>query len=131
MAQRRTTHRSAKGTKLYAVRKADGTFDDIQTYKRAHAADVRSSAKDETSAKSKAELAKQSAKKTPAKSAAKTAAIPAKTATKSSGIFARAKKAVGDAVKRVTAKKAPAKDAAAPARPVAKKAASKKKKKTA
>ena len=31
---RRTTLRSSKGTKLYAVRAADGTFKDIQTYKR-------------------------------------------------------------------------------------------------
>ncbi len=38
---RRTTHRSGTGKKLYAVRKADGTFKDIQTYQRAHAADLR------------------------------------------------------------------------------------------
>ena len=36
---RRTTLRSSKGTKLYAVRAADGTFKDIQTYKRAHSAE--------------------------------------------------------------------------------------------
>ena len=41
MAQRRTTLRSSSGKKLYAVRNADGTFKDIQTYKRAHAADLR------------------------------------------------------------------------------------------
>lgn len=57
---RRTTHRSSTGTKLYAVRKADGTFKDIQTYKRAHAADLRT--------KSKAEAAKAApAKKKTAK----------------------------------------------------------------
>jgi hypothetical protein len=50
-AGRRTTLRSSKGTKLYAVRRADGTFADIQTYKRAHAADLRKT--------SKAEAAKQ------------------------------------------------------------------------
>jgi hypothetical protein len=44
---RRTTLRSSKGTKLYAVRAADGTFKDIQTYKRAHSADIRRSAKAE------------------------------------------------------------------------------------
>jgi len=38
---KRTTHRSGSGKKLYAVRKADGTFKDIQTFKRAHAADLR------------------------------------------------------------------------------------------
>jgi uncharacterized protein YjhX (UPF0386 family) len=47
----RTTHRSAKGTKLYAVRNADGTFKDIQTYKRAHAADLRKTAKAEATKK--------------------------------------------------------------------------------
>ena len=57
---RRTTLRSSKGTKLYAVRAADGTFKDIQTYKRAHAADIRKS--------SQAETAKKAArKKAPAK----------------------------------------------------------------
>lgn len=41
MATKRTTHRSASGTKLYAVRDSKGRFKDIQTYKRAHAADLR------------------------------------------------------------------------------------------
>lgn len=70
MAQR-TTHRSSKGTKLYAVRNSDGTFKDIQTYKRAHAADLRASAKGETSAKSKAAVAKKTVKKTAKKTATK------------------------------------------------------------
>jgi DNA-binding protein HU-beta len=48
---KRTTHRSSKGTKLYAVRDAKGRFVDIQTYKRAHSADLRR--------KSKAEVAKK------------------------------------------------------------------------
>jgi hypothetical protein len=38
---KRTTHRSSKGTKLYAVRDRKGRFKDIQTYKRAHTADMR------------------------------------------------------------------------------------------
>ena len=38
---KRTTHRSAKGTKLYAARDKSGKFKDIQTYKRAHSADLR------------------------------------------------------------------------------------------
>lgn len=37
---RRTTHRSVSGTKLYAVRDAKGRFVDIQTYRRAHGADI-------------------------------------------------------------------------------------------
>lgn len=52
-AGKRTTLRSSKGTKLYAVRNADGTFKDIQTYKRAHAADLRSTSKAEATTKAK------------------------------------------------------------------------------
>jgi hypothetical protein len=47
---RRTTHRSTAGKKLYAVRDARGRFKDIQTYERAHRADLKR--------KSKAELSK-------------------------------------------------------------------------
>ena len=47
MPAKRTTHRTSKGTKLYAVRDAGGKFKDIQTYKRAHAADLRTKSKDE------------------------------------------------------------------------------------
>ena len=42
---RRTTHRSGKGTKLYAVRDASGQFKDIQTYERAHRADLAKTSK--------------------------------------------------------------------------------------
>jgi hypothetical protein len=56
---RRTTHRSTKGTKLYAKRSASGTFEDVQTYKRAHASDIKRV--------SKAETAKQSARKSAGK----------------------------------------------------------------
>ncbi len=60
----RTTLRSSTGTKLYAVRNADGTFEDIQSYKRAHGQDVKRT--------SKAEAAKKAApKKTRKKVAAK------------------------------------------------------------
>ena len=48
MATRRTTMRSRTGTKLYAVRDESGQFKDIQTYKRAHAADLRQTSKAET-----------------------------------------------------------------------------------
>jgi hypothetical protein len=44
---KRTTHRSSKGTKLYAVRDKNGRFKDIQTYKRAHGADIKRKAKNE------------------------------------------------------------------------------------
>ena len=38
---KRTTHRSSKGKKLYAVRDKSGRFKDIQTYERAHRADLK------------------------------------------------------------------------------------------
>ena len=44
---RRTTHRSSKGKKLYAVRDAGGRFKDIQTFERAHRADLAKTAKSE------------------------------------------------------------------------------------
>ena len=47
MATRRTTLRSRSGTKLYAVRDKCGKFKDIQTYKRAHSADLRQKSKAE------------------------------------------------------------------------------------
>lgn len=43
----RTTHRSRTGKKLYAIRDAKGRFKDIQTYKRAHAIDIKRKAKKE------------------------------------------------------------------------------------
>ncbi|HEY6066299.1 MAG TPA: hypothetical protein VIY96_09100, partial [Thermoanaerobaculia bacterium] len=51
MAAKRTTHRSASGKKLYAVRDKSGKFKDIQTYKRAHGADIKRKSKSETSKK--------------------------------------------------------------------------------
>jgi hypothetical protein len=59
---RRTTHRSAKGSKLYAKRRADGTFEDIQSYKRAHSSDIKRVSKAET-AKKKATPTKATKKK--------------------------------------------------------------------
>jgi hypothetical protein len=44
---KRTTMRSSKGKKLYAVRDRKGRFKDIQTYKRAHGEDIRKKAKKE------------------------------------------------------------------------------------
>lgn len=43
---RRTVLYSSKGKKLYAVRDAAGQFKDIQSYARAHAADIRKDAAD-------------------------------------------------------------------------------------
>jgi hypothetical protein len=50
MPTHRTTHWSTGGKKLYAVRDAKGRFVDIQTYERAHRADLKK--------RSKAEIAK-------------------------------------------------------------------------
>jgi len=44
---KRTTHRSVSGSKLYAVRDKKGRFVDIQTYKKAHAADIKRKSKKE------------------------------------------------------------------------------------
>jgi hypothetical protein len=38
---KRTTHRSSSGKKLYAVRGKSGKFKDIQSYKKAHSADIK------------------------------------------------------------------------------------------
>jgi DNA-binding protein HU-beta len=45
---KRTTMRSSKGTKLYAVRDKKGRFKDIQTYKRAHSQDMKRKARGES-----------------------------------------------------------------------------------
>jgi DNA-binding protein HU-beta len=48
MPSKRTTHRSSKGKKLYAVRDAKGRFKDIQTFERAHRADIKRKSKAES-----------------------------------------------------------------------------------
>jgi hypothetical protein len=75
----RTTHRSSKGTKLYAVRDAEGQFKDIQTYKRAHGQDVK-----RTSAAERMADEKAAAKAAATKKAAKKSAPAKKTAAKKS-----------------------------------------------
>ena len=50
---KRTTHRSTSGKKLYAVRDSKGRFKDIQTYAKAHAADVKKKGKKEKPAAAK------------------------------------------------------------------------------
>lgn len=94
MATRRTTLRSRSGKKLYAVRNADGSFKDIQTYQRAHAADLRQTSKDEAAAKSTSGKARKAVTKT-AKQAAGVAGR----------LFAEAKKVVKRVAKSVGAAK--------------------------
>jgi hypothetical protein len=82
---RRTTHRSSAGKKLYAVRDASGKFKDIQTYERAHRADLAKSSKKEkvaaVKAATKKAAPKKAAKKVAPKKVAKKAA-PKKAAKK-------------------------------------------------
>ncbi len=56
---RRTTHRSSAGKKLYAVRDAKGRFKDIQTYERAHRADLARRSKTEAAGAKKRATAKR------------------------------------------------------------------------
>lgn len=50
---KRTTLRSSKSSKLYAVRDKGGKFTDIQTYKRAHGQDIKRKSATEKKAASK------------------------------------------------------------------------------
>jgi hypothetical protein len=61
---RRTTHRSTAGKKLYAVRDASGQFKDIQTYERAHRADLAKKSGSEKAAAAKAKTTASSRKRT-------------------------------------------------------------------
>lgn len=67
---KRTTLRSSKGKKLYAVRDKEGKFKDIQTYKRAHTLDMKRKSKAEVAAKAKTKT-KKAKTKVKRKSAAK------------------------------------------------------------
>lgn len=100
---RRTTHRSSAGKKLYAVRDKGGRFKDIQTYERAHRADLARTSKAE------------GGKKASAKKAAKKAVRRAKSAVRG------AVKSLRSAVRQAMPKR--------PAKKVAKKAAKKSAKK--
>lgn len=120
MATRRTTMRSSSGTKLYAVRDESGRFEDIQTYKRAHAADLRH--------KSKAEkVAAQGAIEKTVRKAAKDAVESVR------GAVAAVQRAAKRAVKQVSAPRPAVKKKRAPSavekttvKPAAKKIAKKK-----
>jgi hypothetical protein len=59
----RTEMRSSKGKKLYAVRDKEGKFEDIQTYERAHRADMAHKSKAEMMTAAKTTAKKKTAKK--------------------------------------------------------------------
>jgi len=67
----RTTHRSASGKKLYAVRDATGKFKDIQTFEKAHERDIKKKSSAEKKKVKKAVPKKKSAKKVARKTAPK------------------------------------------------------------
>lgn len=110
MATRRTTMRSRSGTKLYAVRDKSGQFKDIQTYKRAHAADLRRKSKDESALENKLKKVAGTAVKTvqrSVKGAVATVQKAAKSAVKRvSSLQPAGKKLVKSAMKRVAGKPA-------------------------
>lgn len=88
MPTRRTTMRSRSGTKLYAVRDKAGQFKDIQTYQRAHAADIKRKSKAETALENKLK---------------KVAGVAVRTVRSSvKGAAAKVEKAAKRAVKRVS-----------------------------
>lgn len=109
---RRTTHRTSKGTKLYAKRAKDGTFKDIQTFKRAHAADLRKKSRAEAAEavvqmmKAGVETAMTTVKKTVKKVAKKkTAKGAAPKKTKATKPVAKKKGAPKKASKKSAGKK--------------------------
>jgi hypothetical protein len=99
MARRRTTHRSSAGNKLYAVRDAEGQFEDIQSYQRAHGQDLaRDSAEELATAPTSARAARGRTRTKP-KAAPKTkvrkkkAKAKAKTASSKKRVKKAARKA--------------------------------------
>lgn len=68
---RRTVLYSSAGKKLYAKRDASGRFEDIQSYQRAHAADLRRTSAAEAAAKAGARRGPAAKKSAPRKAAAK------------------------------------------------------------
>ena len=51
MTTKRTTHRSTAGKKLYAVRRKDGRFKDVQRYRKAHSRDLATKSEAERTVK--------------------------------------------------------------------------------
>jgi hypothetical protein len=60
---KRTTHRSGAGKKVYAKRDRKGKFEDVQSYKRAHGSDVKRVSKAETTARKRAGKPRRALKK--------------------------------------------------------------------
>ena len=78
---KRTTMRSSKGKKLYAVRDKAGKFKDIQTYERAQRDDMARKSKSEKKAKAKRKAKRKAKKKTKRKTARKKTTVRRKKRT--------------------------------------------------
>jgi len=96
---KRTVLRSSKGKKLYAVRDSEGQFKDIQSYARAHAADLRSTSMAETAAGRK-KAKKKAAKKSAKRGTAKVGKAVGKKAGKKKTVRRTAKKSARKAAKK-------------------------------
>lgn len=92
-SRKRTTHRSSAGKKLYAVRNADGSFNDIQTYERAHRADLAQTSEAEAAQAAAQGVVKAAGRKKAKKVAKKAAKKAGKKAAKKAGKKKSAKKA--------------------------------------
>ena len=103
--RRRTTMYSTGGKKLYAVRNADGSFKDIQSYARAHRMDIARQSADEvaTAVKKKAASTGKAVKKAAKKAVRK---ATKKVAAASKAVRKTARKVVKKTAARKAAKKA-------------------------
>jgi DNA polymerase II large subunit len=122
MATRRTTMRSRSGTKLYAVRDKSGKFKDIQSYRKAHAADLRRTSKAEAGAKEKL-VAMEKTVERAAKKAVKTVRAKIDEARANKKVIAMERKVGRAAKKAATTVRASLTDAVAAVRRAAKKVA--------
>lgn len=113
MVTRRTTMRSSTGTKLYAVRDESGQFKDIQTYQRAHSADMRHKSQAETvaergpietSVRKAANSAAKSVRDTVSGAVAAMQRVAKQAVKKAAGTQPPKAKAAGKAVKKVAKK---------------------------
>jgi hypothetical protein len=97
---KRTVLRSSRGKKLYAVRDKGGKFKDIQSYARAHAADLRSTSKAEAAAGMKKKAKKKAKKKSAKRGTAKVGKAAGKKAGKKKTARRTTKKSARKAAKR-------------------------------
>jgi len=99
---RRTTHRSSKGKKLYAVRDRKGRFKDIQQYSRAHRMDMQRKSRSETAAAAKKKT-KKAVRKTAARKTARKVVRKAVRSIRSA--VRKVRKSVRKATRRASARK--------------------------